>query len=58
MMIRVDLDLFDGMVKLCNFSFSKEKVREKGFFPETIAACGLKVGRYRQLIEQMNVYEY
>ena len=27
-------------------------------FSETIAACDLKVGRYRQLIEFMNVYEY
>ena len=27
-------------------------------FSETIAACDLKVGRCRQLIEFMNVYEY
>ena len=28
------------------------------FFPETIVACDLKVGRCRQLIEFMKVYEY
>ena len=27
-------------------------------FSETIAACDLKVGRFRQLIEIMNVCEY
>ena len=27
-------------------------------FSETIAACDLKVGRYRQLIELMKLYEY
>ena len=27
-------------------------------FSETIAACGLKIGRCRQLIEFMKVYEY
>ena len=27
-------------------------------FSETIAACDLKVGRCRQLIEIMKVYEY
>ena len=27
-------------------------------FSETIAACDLKVGRFRQLIEFMKVYEY
>ena len=27
-------------------------------FSETIAACDLKVGRCRQLIEFMKVYEY
>ena len=27
-------------------------------FSETIAACDLKVGRYRQLIEKINVCEY
>ena len=31
---------------------------EKGDFSETIAACDLKVGRCRQLIEFMKVYEY
>ena len=29
-----------------------------GFFSETIAACDLKVGRCRQLIEIMKVCEY
>ena len=27
-------------------------------FPETIEACDLKVGRYRQLIEIMKMCEY
>ena len=27
-------------------------------FSETFEACDLKVGRYRQLIETMKVYEY
>ena len=27
-------------------------------FSETIAACGLKVGRCRHLIEQMKVFKY
>ena len=27
-------------------------------FSETIAACDLKVGRFRQLIKVMKVYEY
>ena len=27
-------------------------------FSETIEACDLKVGRYRQLIDFMRVYEY
>ena len=30
----------------------------KKFFSETIAACDLKVGRCRELIELMKVYEY
>ena len=31
---------------------------EKCFFSETLAACDLKVGRCRQLIEFMKVCEY
>ena len=31
---------------------------KKVYFSETIAACDLKVGRYRQLIEIMKVFEY
>ena len=34
------------------------KNENSGFFSETIAACDLKVGRCRQLIEFMKVYEY
>ena len=34
------------------------KSENSGFFSETIAACDLKVGRCRQLIEFMKVYEY
>ena len=30
----------------------------KVIFSETIAACDLKAGRWRQIIELMNVYEY
>ena len=38
--------------------FSIEKSENSRFFSETIAACDLKVGRYRQLIEFMKVCEY
>ena len=31
---------------------------ENSGFSETIAACDLKVGRYRQLIEYMKLGEY
>ena len=34
------------------------KSENSGFFSETIAASDLKVGRCRQLIEFMKVYEY
>ena len=47
-----DLDLFYGTVKFGNLSFSIGK-SENGGFLETIAACDLKVGRCRQVIEFM-----
>ena len=34
------------------------KGENSGFFSETIAACDLKVGRCRQLIEIIKVCEY
>ena len=52
-----DIDLFYGKVKFGNLGFLWEKVKTKDF-SETIAACDLKVGRCRQLIEFMKVYEY
>ena len=53
----VDLDLFYGKVKFGNLGFSIGKSENSGF-SETIAACDLKVGRCRQLIELMKVCEY
>ena len=38
-------------------AFIKEKMKTVDF-SETIEACDLKVGRYRQLIEMMKVCEY
>ena len=45
------------MVKFGNLGFSMGK-SENSEFSETIAACDLKVGRCRQLIEFMKVCEY
>ena len=45
------------MVKFGNLGFSIGK-SENSVFLETIEACDLKVGRYRQLIEIMKVCEY
>ena len=42
---------------LVTLAFLLEKVKTVDF-SETIAACGLKVGRCRQLIEVMRVYRY
>ena len=44
-------------MKFGNLGFSIEKVHTVDF-SDTIAACDLKVGRCRQLIELMNVCEY
>ena len=53
-----DLDLFYGKVKFGNLeAFLWEKVKTVDF-SETIADCDLKVGKCRQLIEFMMVYEY
>ena len=52
-----DLDLFDGKVKFCYLDVSMGKVKAVDF-SETIAACDLKVGRCRLLIEIMKVCEY
>ena len=52
-----DLDLFYCMVKFGNLGFSIGKVKTVDF-SETIEACDLKVGRYRQLIDFMKVCEY
>ena len=53
----VDHDLFYGKVKFCKTGFSLGKSESSGF-SETIAACDLKVGRCRHLIEFMKVYGY
>ena len=50
-----DLDLFYGKVNFGYLCFSMGKTVD---FSETIAACDLKVGRCRQLIEIMKVCEY
>ena len=39
------------------FRFSKGKLKTM-IFSETTATCDLKVGRCRQIIEQMKVFEY
>ena len=53
-MIRVDFDLFYDKVKFCNLGFSIGKSENSGFF-KTFAACDLKFGRCRQLIELMKI---
>ena len=57
MMTWSDLDLFYGKVKFGNLGFFYGKSENSGL-SETIAASDLKVGRCRQLIEFMKVYEY
>ena len=56
---------YDPGVTLTNFT--ARSILETGFsigksensrFSETIEACDLKVGRYRQLIDFIKVYEY
>ena len=44
-------------VKFGNLGFLWEKVK-RGDFSETIAPSDLKVGRYRQRIEFMKVFDY
>ena len=39
-----------------SFRFSKGKLKTMIFFSETTATCDLKVGRCRQIIEQMKVF--
>ena len=56
-MTRSDLDLFYGKVKFGNLGFSIGKVKTVDF-SETVEACDLKVGRYRQLNDFMKVCEY
>ena len=54
--MKVDLDLFTARSNFESFSIGKVK---KVDFSETIAACYLKVGKYRQQIEIMKkVCEY
>ena len=48
---------FPRNFKFDNFGFSMGK-SENSDFSETIAACDMKVGRCRQLIEIMKVCEY
>ena len=55
--INGDIDLFYGKVKFGNLGFSIGKSENSGF-SETIAACDLKIGRCRQLVEFMKVCGY
>ena len=54
---RVTLTYFTAMLNLETYVFLWEKVKIMDF-SETIAASDLKVGRCRQLIEFMKVFEY
>ena len=54
---RVTLTYFTARSNLVFYAFLWEKVITVDF-SETIAACDLKVGRCRQLIENMKVCEY
>ena len=53
----VDLGQCYDKVKFGNLGFPIGKSENSGF-SETIAACDLKVGRCRQLIESMKLCEY
>ena len=53
----VTLTYFTARSNLVTYAFLWEKVKTVDF-SETIAACDLKVGRCRQLIEIMKVCEY
>ena len=57
MMTLSDLDLFHDKVKFGYLGISMGKVKTVDF-SETVAACDMKVGRCRQLIEIMKVCEY
>ena len=52
----VDLDLFNSKVKFGNLGFSLKKMKTMDF-SETIEACDLKGGWYRQIIELMKVWK-
>ena len=52
------LDLFYGKVKFGNLGFSMEKKVKTVDFSEIIAACDLKVGKCRQIIDFIKVCEY
>ena len=54
---QVTLTYFTARSNLVILAFLWEKVKTVDF-SETIAACDLKVGRCRQLIEIMKVCEY
>ena len=53
----VTLAYFSARSNLVTYVFQLEKVKRVDF-SETIAAIDLKVGRCRQLIESMKVFEY
>ena len=53
----VNLTYFTARSNLVIQAFIWEKVKTVDF-SETIAACDLKIGRCRQLIEFMKVYEH
>ena len=54
---RVTLTYFTARSNLVTLAFLWEKVKTVDF-SDIIAACDLKVNRYRKLIEFMKVYEY
>ena len=55
--LRVTLTYFTARSNLVTYAFLWEKVKTVDF-SETIAACDLKVGRCRQLIEIMKICKY
>ena len=53
----VDLDLFYSKVRFGNLGFSIGKIENSGLFQKPLKPCDLKVGRCRQLIKYMKVWE-
>ena len=53
----LNLTYLTARSNLVTWAFLWEKMKTENF-SETIEACDLKIGRYRQRIEFMKVYEY